>query len=75
VEQARLEAGDLKMKVQTAQEQHQALRKLAAQQTEEINLLRSRVRDLVVSRWRRAGQRVPLCMTLPWEREYVNGSH
>jgi hypothetical protein len=75
VEQVRLEIGDARLKLQTAYEQHQALRALGAQQAEEIGLLRARVRDLVVSRWRRAGQRVHLCMTLPWEREYVNGSH
>lgn len=51
-----------------------ALAELTRQQDEQVAVLRSRVHDLAVSRWRRLGQRLRLAMELPWEGEYRNGS-
>jgi hypothetical protein len=35
--------------------------------------MRERLKELMASRWRRYGQRLHLCMTMPWEREIANG--
>jgi hypothetical protein len=51
------------------------LTSLTRQQEAEVVVLRGRLKELLASRWRRYGQRVGLCMTMPWEREMTNGKH
>jgi ADP-heptose:LPS heptosyltransferase len=72
---AHQQTADLRLKLQGSHQQQQQLQALVSQQSQEIDMLRSRVRDLVISRWRRYGQKAHLCMTLPWEKDYANGSH
>ena len=68
-------ASDLRLKLTRAQSDQETLSALSRQQEGEVVVLRGRLQDLLASRWRRYGQRVGLCMTMPWEREFVNGKH
>ncbi|MEX2220087.1 MAG: glycosyltransferase family 9 protein [Phycisphaerales bacterium] len=72
---ARADADDSRLReVRLRNDQH-ALAALTRQQDEELSLARQRLNDLAASRWRKYGQRLHLCMTLPWEREMSNGRH
>jgi ADP-heptose:LPS heptosyltransferase len=73
--QARGEAADAQLRVARADTDQAALGVLTRQQEDEIRLLRIRLRQMVASRWRKYGQRLHLCMTMPWEREMSNGHH
>lgn len=46
----------------------ETLRRICAEQEDEIELLRHRIEQLRASRWRRLGQRLGLAMTLDWEK-------
>ena len=46
----------------------ETLRRICAEQEDEIRLLRGRVEQLRASRWRRLGKRLGLAMTLDWEK-------
>lgn len=73
---ARAEASDLKLRMERAQTDQGALSKLTKQQQGEVVVLRTRLRQLMESRWRKYGQRLGLCMTMPWERPpSSNGKH
>jgi hypothetical protein len=73
--QARAEASDLKLKAVRAESDCGTLATLTRQQENEVVVLRGRVQDLLASRWRRYGQKLHLCMTLPWEKDTPNGQH
>lgn len=73
--QARAEASDLRLKLSRTESDCGTLAGLTRQQETEVVVLRGRVQDLLASRWRRYGQKLHLCMTLPWERENSNGQH
>lgn len=64
---ARSAAADAQARARTAEQERNALAALARQHEEQIALLRGRLRDLLASRWRQYGQRLGLCMRLPWE--------
>lgn len=64
---------DLRLRVRRLETDREALGALTHQQQTEVVVLRERLNDLLASRWRRYGQRLGLCMTLPWESE--NGKH
>jgi ADP-heptose:LPS heptosyltransferase len=69
------EAADLRVKLERALADQQALMSLTRQQEQQLGVLHQRLRDLLHSRWRKYGQRLRLCMTLPWEQHYQNGKH
>lgn len=73
--QAKAEAADAKLKTSKAERDQGTLLTLTRQQESEVVVLRGRLRELMASRWRRYGQRVGLCMTMPWEKESLNGKH
>jgi hypothetical protein len=73
--QAKAEASDLKLKLTRAEAERGTLANLSRQHEGEVVVLRHRLHDLLASRWRRYGQKLHLCMTLPWEREFGNGRH
>jgi ADP-heptose:LPS heptosyltransferase len=73
--QAQGEAADLRLRLERALTDQQALLSLTRQQEQQIATLHQRLHDLVASRWRRYGQRLRLCMTMPWEAQYQNGQH
>lgn len=73
--QVKAEAADLRLKLERALEDQQSLMTLTRQQEQQIGVLHQRLRDLLHSRWRRYGQRARLCMTMPWEKHYVNGKY
>ncbi len=65
---------DLRQQLARVQTEKTALADLTGQQEEELGTLRTRVRDLCASRWRRLGHRLHLAMEMPWEHEYrANG--
>ncbi len=64
---------DLKLKLERLESDRRTLGSLTSQQEAEVVVLRERVNELLASRWRRYGQRLGLCMKLPWEGE--NGKH
>jgi ADP-heptose:LPS heptosyltransferase len=72
---AQAEAADLRLKLDRAVADQQALVSLTRQQEQQLATLRSRLLELMASRWRRYGQRLRLCMTMPWEQQYQNGKH
>lgn len=71
--QAKSEAADAQIRITRYDKDQNALANLSRQQESEVVVLRGRLNDLMASRWRRYGQRLHLCMTMPWEREYSNG--
>jgi hypothetical protein len=73
--QARAEASDLRLRLTRTQADQGTLSTLTRQQEHEVVVLRHRLNDLLASRWRRYGQKLHLCMTLPWEHEMTNGKH
>lgn len=73
--QARADAADVKLKIAKAERDRGTLTTLSRQQETEVVVLRARLQELMASRWRRYGQRVGLCMTMPWEKETLNGRH
>lgn len=73
--QAKAEISDLRLKLARAEADRGTLSALARQKESEVVVLRGRVNDLLASRWRRYGQKLHLCMTLPWEKEITNGRH
>jgi chromosome segregation ATPase len=64
---------DLRLKLERLESDRRTLGTLTQQQEAEVVVLRERVNDLLASRWRRYGQRLGLCMKLPWESQ--NGQH
>lgn len=60
---------DLSLRVQKLESDRETLGALTTQQQSEVVVLRQRINDLMASRWRKYGQRLGLCMTLPWESE------
>jgi ADP-heptose:LPS heptosyltransferase len=72
---AEAEAADLRVQMERAAADQQSLMTLVRQHERHIAVLQQRVRDLIASRWRRYGQRLKLCMTMPWEEQYQNGKH
>jgi hypothetical protein len=72
---ARAEASDLRLKLTRMESDQKTLSTLTRQQEGEVVVLRERLNDLMASRWRRYGQRLGLCMTMPWEKELTNGKH
>lgn len=60
---------DLKLKLERLESDRRTLSALTTQQESEVVVLRERVNDLLSSRWRRYGQRLGLCMRLPWETD------
>lgn len=73
--QARAQASDSQIKLSRTERDAGALAALSRQQETEVVVLRRRLHDLMASRWRRYGQRLGLCMTMPWEKETLNGKH
>ena len=67
--QARADTDDAVLREERATGEHAALTALTRQQEDEIAVLRGRLYELMASRWRRYGQRLHLCMTMPWEHE------
>ncbi len=72
--QAQAEVSDLSTKLERVRGEHAALSRWSRQLEEELSTVRPRLNELMQSRWRRYGQRLHLCMTLPWEKESVNGN-
>ena len=72
---AKADASDLRLQVTRFKNDQSVLTTLTRQQETEVVVLRGRLQELMASRWRRYGQRVGLCMTMPWEREMSNGRH
>jgi ADP-heptose:LPS heptosyltransferase len=72
---AQAEAADLRVQFERASADQQATMALVRQHEHHIAVLQQRVRDLMASRWRRYGQRLKLCMTMPWESQYQNVKH
>ena len=66
---------DLRQQLNRSEGDKAALARLTNQQERRLALLRSRVHDLVISRWRRLGQRLHVAMELPWEKEYRRNGH
>lgn len=60
---------DLSLRVQKLESDRETLGALTHQQETEVVVLRQRINDLMASRWRKYGQKLGLCMTLPWESE------
>jgi DNA repair exonuclease SbcCD ATPase subunit len=73
--EARAEASDSKLKLSRLETERGTLATLTRQQEGEVVVLRGRLHELLASRWRRYGQKLHLCMTMPWEREMGNGKH
>jgi ADP-heptose:LPS heptosyltransferase len=73
--EARAEASDSKLKLSRLETERGTLATLTRQQEGEVVVLRGRLNELLASRWRRYGQKLHLCMTMPWEREMGNGEH
>jgi ADP-heptose:LPS heptosyltransferase len=75
--EAQAQAADLKLRLQRVQGEHAALANWSRQLEEELSVVRPRLHELMSSRWRRYGQRLHLCMMLPWEKEFAqsNGKH
>jgi heptosyltransferase-2 len=73
--QARAEASDSKLRLSKSQSDQGTLLTLSRQNEGEVVVLRRRLGELMASRWRRYGQRLGLCMTMPWEQEMTNGKH
>jgi hypothetical protein len=69
------ESSDGRLRLQRLEADQNVLNTLTRQQGNEVVILRERLGELMASRWRRYGQRLGLCMTMPWEREMVNGKH
>jgi ADP-heptose:LPS heptosyltransferase len=69
------EAADLRLQLERSNADQQTLLSLTRQQEQQLGILNERVHGLVVSRWRKYGQRLRLCMTMPWEQHYQNGWH
>jgi ADP-heptose:LPS heptosyltransferase len=67
------ENSDLKTRLERYRSEHAALASWSKQLENELQVVRPRLHELMSSRWRRYGQRLHLCMTLPWEREVSNG--
>jgi ADP-heptose:LPS heptosyltransferase len=60
---------DLALRLERLEADRQTLGTLTSQQEAEVVVLRQRIHDLLASRWRRYGQKLGLCMKLPWESE------
>jgi ADP-heptose:LPS heptosyltransferase len=71
------QATDLQLRLQQVQAEHAALAKWNRQVEQELEVVRPRLHELMSSRWRRYGQRLHLCMVLPWEKDLTssNGKH
>ncbi len=73
--QARAQASDVNLRLTRTMADQGTLSTLARQNEGEVVVLRRRLNELMASRWRRYGQRLGLCMTMPWEHEVSNGKH
>ena len=78
--QAQADVSDLSTKLERVNSEHAALARWSTQLEEELGLVRPRLHELMSSRWRKYGQRMHLCMKLPWENEHAgngqsNGKH
>jgi chromosome segregation ATPase len=73
--QAKADAADADLRLGKVRADQQTLMTLSRQHEGEVAVLRRRLSELMASRWRRYGQRLHLCMTLPWEHEMTNGKH
>jgi ADP-heptose:LPS heptosyltransferase len=71
--QAQAENADLKIRLERVTSEHSALANWSRQLEDELQVVRPRLHELMSSRWRRYGQRLHLCMTLPWEKAATNG--
>lgn len=58
-----------RLRRENIERQRDRLRESVSSSNAQINLLRSRLSELLASRWRKLGQRLGLAMTLPWERD------
>jgi hypothetical protein len=65
----------MKLRLSRATTDQTTLSTLSRQNEAEVVVLRTRLNELLASRWRRYGQKLHLCMTMPWEREMSNGQH
>lgn len=67
------DVSDLRVRIERSEKDRTVLGSRAKAQEAELAVLRTRLNELMASRWRRLGQRLGVAMTLPWEREAVNG--
>lgn len=68
------QAQDLRTRLDRVEAERESMGQAMRRQQTEIATLRTRLDELLASRWRKLGQRLHLAMTLPWEREAPRGA-